>query len=60
MVVLRGDWTRRDPAITEYLTSMGAAGVPLYAWYPAGGEVEQLPQVLTPDLLADRARRSGS
>ncbi|MBH0112161.1 thioredoxin family protein [Novosphingobium sp. YJ-S2-02] len=59
VVVLRGDWTRRDPAITEYLTGMGAAGVPLYAWYAPGGEVEQLPQVLTPDLLADRAERSG-
>jgi hypothetical protein len=36
VVVLRGDWTRRDPAITRYLTAQGAAGVPLYMWYPAG------------------------
>ena len=28
VVVLRGDWTRRDPAITRYLTANGAAGVP--------------------------------
>ena len=53
VVVLMGDWTRRDPAITRYLGAMGAAGVPLYVWYPAGGgEPRQLPQILTPALLA--------
>ena len=57
VVVLRGDWTRRDPAITRYLTAQGAAGVPLYVWYPAGGGApRQLPQVLTPALLAGLAR----
>ena len=55
VVVLRGDWTRRDPAITRYLTAQGAAGVPLYVWYPAGsGAPEQLPQVLTPATLAEK------
>ena len=52
VVVLRGDWTRRDPAITRYLTERGAAGVPLYVWYPAGGgEPQTLPQLLGPDTL---------
>ncbi len=52
VTVLRGDWTRRDPAITRYLTAQGAAGVPLYMWYPAGGGApQQLPQVLGPDTL---------
>ncbi|MBW8784641.1 MAG: thioredoxin family protein, partial [Novosphingobium sp.] len=52
VVVLRGDWTRRDPAITRYLTAQGAAGVPLYVWYPKGGGApRQLPQVLTPGEL---------
>jgi thiol:disulfide interchange protein len=55
VVVLRGDWTRRDPAITRYLTAQGAAGVPLYVWYGRDGQPEQLPQVLTPALLADKA-----
>ena len=56
VAVLRGDWTRRDPAITRYLTAQGAAGVPLYMWYPAGGGApQQLPQVLTPALLAGLA-----
>ncbi len=51
VIVLRGDWTRRDPAITRYLTAQGAAGVPLYMWYPAKGEPQQLPQVLTVAIL---------
>ena len=54
--VLVGDWTRRDPAITRFLTARGAAGVPLYLWYaPGGGEPEQLPQVLTTGVLAGKA-----
>ncbi|MDF2640244.1 MAG: thiol:disulfide interchange protein [Novosphingobium lindaniclasticum] len=56
VVVLRGDWTRRDPEITRYLTAQGAAGVPLYVWYAGGsGKAQQLPQVLTPELLAGKA-----
>lgn len=56
VVVLRGDWTRRDPEITRYLTEQGAAGVPLYVWYGKDGRAEKLPQVLTPALLAEKAR----
>ena len=60
VVVLRGDWTGRDEAITRFLTARGAAGVPLYLWYPAGGAApRQLPQVLTPGLLADLAGGTG-
>ncbi|MEZ5735085.1 MAG: protein-disulfide reductase DsbD family protein [Novosphingobium sp.] len=58
VVTLRGDWTRRDPAITRYLTAQGAAGVPLYVWYPAGGGTPQkLPQVLTPETLLELTKR---
>ncbi|WP_083988010.1 protein-disulfide reductase DsbD family protein [Croceicoccus marinus] len=55
VTVLVGDWTRRDPAITRFLESQGAAGVPLYLWYPRGGDADQLPQVLHSQLLIDRA-----
>ena len=52
VLVLRGDWTRRDPAITRYLEQHGAAGVPLYVWYPAeGGAPRTMPQLLTPQTL---------
>jgi len=57
VIVLKGDWTRRDPEITRYLTTHGAAGVPLYVWYPAGGGKPQiLPQVLTPGTLTALVR----
>ena len=55
VVVLVGDWTRRDPAITRFLTGAGAAGVPLYLWYPAGGEAQKLQQVMTPSTLTTLA-----
>ena len=58
VIAIEGDWTRRDPDITRFLTAHGAAGVPLYLWYPAGGEAQQLPQVLTPDSLVDLAEKS--
>jgi DsbC/DsbD-like thiol-disulfide interchange protein/cytochrome c biogenesis protein CcdA len=57
VVTIVGDWTRADPAITQFLTEQGAAGVPLYLWYaPGAAAPERLPQVLTPDLLEERAR----
>ena len=60
VTVLRGDWTRRDPAITRYLTAHGAAGVPFYQWYPPGGGApEQLPQVLTEGMLVERSTAQG-
>ena len=55
--VLVGDWTNGDPAITRFLESRGRAGVPLYLWYEPGKESEELPQILTPSMLTDRARR---
>lgn len=59
VIVLRGDWTRRDPAITRFLTAQGAAGIPLYLWYPAGGGTpRQLPQVLGPDSLVELAAQN--
>jgi thiol:disulfide interchange protein len=55
--VLAGDWTNGDPAITRFLESRSRAGVPLYLWYRPGKAPEELPQVLTPNVLIDRAQR---
>ncbi len=56
VVAMVGDWTKRDEAITRFLTEQGAAGVPLYLWYaPGASAAEQLPQVLTPELLERQA-----
>jgi len=36
VVLMRADWTRRDPAITQALTALGRSGVPVYALYVSG------------------------
>lgn len=47
-VYMVGDWTNVDPAITAFLESHNAVGVPLYVVYPAnGGEPRVLPTILT-------------
>jgi len=52
VVYLRGDWTRQDPAITEYLRQNGRDGVPLYVFYPANGSAPVvLPQILTENAV---------
>jgi thiol:disulfide interchange protein len=51
-----GDYTRRDPAITRFLAKHGRSGVPLYLYYPKGGEPRILPQVLTVDTLTVLAK----
>jgi DsbC/DsbD-like thiol-disulfide interchange protein/cytochrome c biogenesis protein CcdA len=58
VVVLAGDWTNGDPAITRFLESRGRAGVPLYLWYQPGVAAEELPQILTASMLIERARRT--
>lgn len=58
VIPMVADWTRRDAEISMFLNKQGAAGVPLYLWYEPGvSEPEQLPQVLTPDMLIERAER---
>lgn len=54
VVYMKGDWTRRDDAITAYLSQFGRNGVPLYVLYPHdGGEPKVLPQVLSPGLVVN-------
>ena len=48
VVYLKGDWTRQNPAITQYLRENGRDGVPLYVMYPSdGGAPSVLPQILS-------------
>lgn len=56
--VFAGDWTNGDPVITRFLEAQGRAGVPFYLWYQPGKPPEQLPQVLTPAMLIERAQRN--
>lgn len=58
VVQLTGDWTSGDPAITRALAEHGRNSLPLYLWYAPGAQTPQiLPQILTPALLIERARR---
>jgi thiol:disulfide interchange protein DsbD len=45
VVLMRADWTRRDPAITQALTALGRSGVPVYALY-----VPNQPPILLSEL----------
>jgi thiol:disulfide interchange protein DsbD len=51
---MKGDWTRRDPKITEILTNYGRSGVPLYLYFaPGRAQAVVLPQLLTPAIVLD-------
>ncbi len=50
VVRLKGDWTKRDPAITEALARFGRSGVPLYVLYPAD---KAKPPVVLPQILTE-------
>ncbi len=54
IVYLKGDWTRQDPAITEYLAQYGRNGVPLYVLYVPGEAPKVLPQILTPAIVREQ------
>jgi thiol:disulfide interchange protein DsbD len=54
VVLMRADWTRQDPAITQALAALGRSGVPVYALYtPGQSSPRLLPQVLTPAIVMD-------
>jgi thiol:disulfide interchange protein DsbD len=45
VLLLRADWTRYDPAITQALNALGRNGVPVYAWYAPGQSVQLLSEL---------------
>ena len=49
VVLLRADWTRRDPAITAALGQLGRNGVPLYVIYKPGAAPVLLSELLSVD-----------
>ena len=53
VIVLRGDFTRHDPAIARFLYQQQAVGVPLYMYYPKNGAGKKLPQLLTANTLSE-------
>ena len=56
---LKGDWTHKDPQITQLLNQYNRNGVPLYLVFPKGsGQAEILPQLLTKTSLIDALSRA--
>ncbi len=54
VTLMKGDWTNRDPAITQALSAFGRAGVPLYVVYngkSGSAEPQVLPQILTAGVV---------
>lgn len=51
VTLLRADWTRRDPAITQALQALGRSGVPVYVLYAPGKAPAVLSEILTPGEL---------
>lgn len=49
VALLRADWTRRDPAVTEALGRLGRSGVPVYALHKPGHPTQVLTEILTVD-----------
>jgi len=48
VALLRADWTRRDPAITQALTALGRSGVPVYVLYAPGRPPHVMTELLSP------------
>jgi thiol:disulfide interchange protein/DsbC/DsbD-like thiol-disulfide interchange protein len=51
VALLRADWTRRDPAITQALQALGRSGVPVYVLYAPGKTPLVLSELLSPDKV---------
>ncbi|UZJ44861.1 protein-disulfide reductase DsbD [Marinimicrobium sp. C6131] len=56
IATLKGDWTHRDPEITQLLEDYNRSGVPLYLWFPANhqGPGQVLPQILRKQALLEQ------
>lgn len=55
VVLMKGDWTKSDPAITKALADFGRNGVPLYVLYGSdrNASPQVLPEVLTQGIVLD-------
>ena len=58
--LVRADWTRRDPVITQALAALGRQGVPVYVLYLPGREPLLLPEVLQTQVVLDALAMAGA
>jgi thiol:disulfide interchange protein DsbD len=61
-VLLRADWTRYDPEITNELSRVGRSGVPTYVIISGAGQTTThvLPELLTRGVVLDAIRQAGT
>lgn len=56
--LVRADWTKRDPEISNSLSRLGRQSVPVYAFYRNGNNTpEVLPEILTFEILENALRK---
>jgi thiol:disulfide interchange protein len=60
MQLLKADWTKYDPVITQQLAAVGRSGVPTYVIYPPGqvSNPDVLPELLTKDLVLTAIKKN--
>ena len=57
VALLRADWTRRDPEVTQALAALGRSGVPVYVFYKPGRAPVVLSEILSvSDVKAELAK----
>lgn len=58
VVVMKADWTNRDPLITAALASFQRNSVPFYVLYRPRRDPQILPELLTPSLVQEALERA--
>ena len=61
VLLVKADWTNRDPEITQMLHAFGRPGVPLYVVF-SGGQAEApivLPEVITTEIVLEATGLTG-
>ncbi len=51
VALLRADWTRRDPQVTQALAALGRNGVPVYALYQPSRPTKIMSEILSVDQV---------
>lgn len=55
VVLMKADWTQRNPEISDFLARYDRIGVPLYLVFPKGrGPAQVLPELVTENLIRER------
>ncbi|MEW6278754.1 MAG: thioredoxin family protein [Candidatus Eremiobacterota bacterium] len=60
VLMLKADWTNKDETIAAGLAEFGRVGVPLYVFYPPGGEPVVRDGTLNPSELIGEVQRLGA